>query len=135
MHSISKHDIFTELHAAVVPVSDMKRSQQFYEDILGLEYERPVNEKMVLYRAGGKAFIALQEEEPDEASAQSQNEINIPCFVLRTDNAFECRLHLLGSGVQCSEIRYGDFITWMTFYDPDHNRIDVCQFLDDWIDI
>ena len=125
--------IFTEVHAVVVPVSDMDESRKFFEGILGLTPRKILPEGfMTVYGTGGPTNICLY----DAVSAGDKpGYARQGCFAnFRTDDIEATRRHLVSNKVKCSSIVAGDVLSFFTFYDPDGNRFDVCQFGPAWLD-
>jgi catechol 2,3-dioxygenase-like lactoylglutathione lyase family enzyme len=124
--------LFRELHAAVIPVSDMAESRRWYEEILGLEPKRVTPEGfLTVYATPGPTHICLYTCEPmgEKAGYEGQG-----CFPNgRSDDIEATQAHLVQHDVECTEVQTGGPIRWFTFYDPDRNRHDVCEYGPDWL--
>jgi len=127
--------IFMELHAAVVPVSDMARSRLFYEGVLGLTARREgPNGALVVYATGGPTHLCLYDAAAFGDKAGYDRQGTFPNF--RSADIDLTHEQLTDAGVHCTEIgRTAEpDMAWFSFRDPDQNRIDVCQYGDDWLE-
>ena len=127
--------IFMELHAAVIPVSDMARSRTFYEEVIGLTPRREgPNEALVVYFTTGPTHICLYDAAAYGDRPGYDRQGTFANF--RTADIDATHEHLVQAGVQCTDIgrTAQPDMAWFSFRDPDGNRIDVCQYGEDWLD-
>jgi len=123
--------IFRELHAAVVPVSDMEVSRLFYEGVLGLTPARVVAGALTVYGTGGKTWLCLYEPDPGGDRPGYDGQGAFPNF--RAEDIEVVHEQLLAREVPCTDIESGGSLRWFTFRDPDGNRIDVSEYGPDWL--
>ncbi len=120
--------IFQEFHATIVPVSDVKKSAGWYQEMLGLTPRREWP-GMVVFGLGGTAHLCLFESSSEAGDGKSGI---FPNF--RASDLDATRKLLVERGVECSEIQSMPELRFMTCHDPDHNRIDVCEYGPDWLE-
>jgi len=133
MNANNQCGIFTELHALIVPVSDMARSRKWYSEVLGLSPRKVLpDEFMTVYGTGGATNICLYDA---KTAGEEPGYGKKGCFGnWRTSNIEETHSWLVDKGVKCTDVVSGEGISFFTFYDPDGNRMDVCEFGPDWLD-
>ena len=125
--------IFRELHAAVLPVTDMARSRKFYEETLGLRPRKVGAEGiLVVYGTGGPTNVCLYVADAVGDPVPPVIGGAFPSW--RTDDIEATHALLDGRGVECSPISAGDALMFFVFRDPDGNRHDVCQYGPGWLE-
>lgn len=120
--------IFRELHATVVPVSDMAAARRWYETVLGLTPEKVFGEFIAVYGTGGPTRLCLYVHGPDPEHADQGTFPN-----WRAHDIEATREYLVERSVECSEVSPGDQLSWFSFRDPDGNRLDVCEYGPAWL--
>ena len=123
--------IFRELHAVIVPVSDLTKSLQWYRETLGLEPRRVVEGFLAVLGTGGVTHVCLYVPEAGTESPGYPQAGSFPNF--RSDDLEATHRHLTERGVRCTGIGGGGGVAFFTCYDPDGNRIDVCEYGPDWL--
>jgi catechol 2,3-dioxygenase-like lactoylglutathione lyase family enzyme len=124
--------IFLELHATVIAVSDLSASCAWYEDVLGLEPRRVIEGVLAVYGTGGPTNICLYVPQPGQERPGYQDGGAFPNW--RSRDAAATHAHLTERGVRCTDVQSSPEIAWFTFYDPDGNRLDVCEYGPDWLE-
>ena len=122
--------IFRELHAVVVPVTDLDASLAWYRETLGLEPRRVIDGALAVLGTGGPTNVCLYVPGPDGTKGTCPTG-TFPNF--RAEDIAATRARLVDHGVTCSEVLGGGGVEFFTCHDPDGNRIDVCAFGDDWL--
>lgn len=123
--------IFRELHATVIPVTDLDRSVRWYGDVLGLMPRRTIEGFLCVLGTGGATNICLYVPEAGDETPGGGGSGAFPNF--RTDDIDATHAHLVRSGATCTEVGRGPELSWFTFFDPDGNRIDVCEYTEAWL--
>jgi glyoxylase I family protein len=121
----------------VLRVSDLARSRQFYETVLGCVLERELVELGLYQYRAGSHLIDLVEvgSKLGGAIAADQARSNMDHFCLSIDafNEVALRAHLALHDVSCSEsgVRYGAQGMGLSVYisDPDGNSIELKAML------
>ncbi len=110
-------------HVSVL-VTDLARSRQFYNEVLGLrEVVKPRTFDFVAlwYDLGGQQLHLLQKPKPDVPSPRH--------FALRVADARVARDHFHAHGVETQETTFIPDCDRFFVNDPDGNRIEVIQWL------
>ncbi len=123
--------IFRELHAAIVPVSDLEAACAWYEDVLELVPRRVLDGVMAVYGTSGPTHLCLYVPEAGVEEPGYPNQGAFPNW--RADDLDVTRAHLIDRGVRCGEVVHGGVLRFLTFFDPDGNRHDVCEYGDAWL--
>lgn len=123
--------LFRELHAAVVPVSDLAKARAWYEGVLGLEPRRVEGTFLAVYGTAGPTHLCLYVPAPGTERPGYDDQGAFPNW--RADDIEATRERLVEKGVPCTPIRGGGGVSFFTFRDPDGNRHDVCAFGPDWL--
>ena len=115
------------LHYAIVFVSDMKRSIEFYRDTLELplKFESPGWSEF----ATGGVRLALHSAEPPESTAPSDHPIAGLCQVgFQVDDLDAFHEHLIAKGIPCVGQPQAEFGVRLARYtDPDGLRFTVSE--------
>jgi catechol 2,3-dioxygenase-like lactoylglutathione lyase family enzyme len=127
-----KAGLFREFHAVVVPVGQMARSRAFYEEVLGLEPRKTLDDFMTVYGLGGTAHLCLYAAEATRERPGYDGQGCFPNF--RAEDIEAVHRQLTEQGVECSDIGGGGGVRWFRTRDPDGNRIDVCEFGPEWLE-
>ena len=123
--------IFRELHAAIVPVSDLGAACAWYESVLGLEPRRVIEGVLAVYGTSGPTHLCLYVPEPGGEKPGYADQGAFPNW--RSDDVEMTRAHLLAHDVRCTDVVAGGTLSFFTFYDPDGNRHDVCEYGEAWL--
>ena len=124
--------IFQELHAAIIPVRDMKSSREWYEGVLGLEPVKVSETGMLtVYGTGGPSYVCIYVPAPGQEKPGYLGGGSFPNF--RAADIAKVHTHLTEHGVRCTPIDSGPDLSWFTLFDPDGNRIDCCQYGPGWL--
>ncbi len=118
----------TGLAHFTIPVTDLKRAQAFYEDVLGMEVVQPErgNNGMVFLDAGGDCVILATVDKPI-STAREQNIHH--AFKVSHEDYIRARADLLEKNVAIvfEEDRQGGAVNGPRFYfhDPDGNVLEI----------
>lgn len=123
--------IFQELHAAIVPVSDLEKARAWYEDVLELTPKRVVEGALAVYGTSGPTHLCLYVPEPGVEHPGYAGQGAFPNW--RADDIETAQRRLLEKGVACTEVQVAGTFKWCTFFDPDGNRHDICEYGSDWL--
>lgn len=126
---MSDAGIFREFHATIVSVDDLEKSARWYEDVFELKPVRTLPGVMTVYGTGGATHLCIYKSEHDKPGYQGGGAF--PNF--RTDDLDQTRELLRSRGVECSEIMGSEQVRAFSCFDPDHNRIDICEYGPDWL--
>ena len=125
----SRTGVFRELHATVIPVPDLERAHAFYGGVLGLAVVREIPGALTVYGTAGPThiclFLPLEAGEGPTSGGAFAN--------FRSDDIEVTRQHLLDHGVDCGGIDDTPVLKWFSFRDPFGNRIDVCEYDEEWL--
>ena len=119
---------FMGLAHFTIPVTDLKRSQAFYEGVLGMTVVQPErgNNGMVFLDAGGDCVILAQVEQP--ISTARVRDIH-HAFKVPHEDYTKARAELESKGVKVlfEEDRQGGAVNGPRFYfhDPDGNVLEI----------
>lgn len=118
--------IFARLDTVLLRVRDFERSKSWYETILGFSpsYVDP-QERLVVFDLGGQTSLTLWELKRGEALAPPGFAGAFPIFLAA--DAVQAREHLLDRGVAVELIQQNSGVSFFGFFDPDGNRLEVCQ--------
>lgn len=122
--------IFKELHAVVIPVSDPEASKTWYEEVLGLELVKEIKAMLYVFETGGPTRVCIYRPPPEEKPGYQDG----GAFAnFRTEDAQATHALLQERGVKCTPLLQAPELTFFSCFDPDGNRIDVCEFGPDWL--
>ena len=113
------------LEACVLPVSDLARSREFYQEILGFDLVEAVDDELVILRAGESEVVLLSPEatanEPKFEGAVPGGAVAIHFRVGDPERLFELLSQTVPILEKPGERRYGDWD--FTIQDPDGYRL------------
>jgi len=125
--------IFKNFHAAIVGVPDVDKARDWYEDVLELKPAKIIpgqdgNGFMAIYRLDTTTHLCLFLS-PDAKQGFTANGL----INFRTDDIESVRAKLIERGTDCSDTSDMGAVSYFTAHDPFGNRIDVCQFTEEWL--
>jgi catechol 2,3-dioxygenase-like lactoylglutathione lyase family enzyme len=110
-----------------IPVKDIQRSKQFYQDILGFEVVGE-NNHMVFCKAQDDHFVLTHSEQPVDPNVGDKHEIH-HAFYVDPDEYDRAVTYLAGKGITFfkEEQREKGVFTGRSgyFHDPDRNVIEL----------
>jgi catechol 2,3-dioxygenase-like lactoylglutathione lyase family enzyme len=115
--------IFPRLDTVTILVKDLETAKQWYEEKLELNVAFMGGEQMVVFDTGGPTSLTLWKMNGEDASG---NAGSFPIFY--TDDACSHRDKLMERGVHCDELQQDTSSCFFSFYDPDGNRLEACQY-------
>ncbi|WP_227395580.1 VOC family protein [Jeotgalibacillus aurantiacus] len=114
-----------QVHYIRIPVKDLDRSAQWYEDILGFQLLNITGERAVLKVNEGPFLVILIPSE-DETFAHftidNRQEFSIG---FTSPELFEFHQHLLDHQVKTDDIKEDHGHSFFHFYDPNGNKLQV----------
>ncbi len=118
--------IFARLDTVLLRVRDFERSKSWYEQVLGFTagFVDP-QERLVVFDLGGQTSLTLWELKRGEALTPPGFACPFPIFLAA--DAIRAREHLLDRGVQVEMIQHSSGVSFFGFFDPDGNRLELCQ--------
>jgi catechol 2,3-dioxygenase-like lactoylglutathione lyase family enzyme len=118
--------IFLRLDTLFLRVRDFERSRAWYEMHLGFTptFIDP-QERLVIFDLGGTISLTLWELKRDEALPLPGFAWPFPIFL--SDDLVRARERLLDQGVKAEMIQNSSGVSFFGFFDPDGNRLEVCQ--------
>ena len=118
----------TRFHHVAVIVSDLDRSELFYEQLLGLERDKRPDlgfPGLFYSLGGGQQLHLMQIDDPYDGYEQPAHGGRDHHFALATDSLEMLVSRLDEAGVICTKSRSGRAAIF--FRDPDGNAIEVIQ--------
>ncbi|WP_174615056.1 VOC family protein [Virgibacillus ihumii] len=119
--------IKNEMCGVFIHVTDLKKSAQWYCDVLGLELD-PDNVESPVYNVpvNGPTSLTLDDHAFDKSFVHRTNPS--PIFNFRVTDIDKAYTYIKGKDIQIvREIeRVGDNFAWFNFADPDGNVIMAC---------
>ncbi len=111
-----------------IPVTDLRKSRDFYIDTLGFEFVRD-NPHMVFCKCQNDFFVLTHSEKPVDPNPGDSHDIHT-AFYVDSDEYDRALDYLAGKGIRVfkSEERHGDAtFTGRSayFHDPDRNVIEL----------
>ncbi len=112
--------MFSKIDTVHLRVNDLKRSQQWYEEVL--EFERVFDSgEYLVYKIGvGETTLTIQQGEVRPSTVKP---------ILFSDALEETRLKLLEKSVEVGKVGEDGQVTFFEFFDLDGNRFEVCQYV------
>ena len=123
-----KSPIEQQLVNVIIPVVDVKRSREWYRDVLGLSVgEVLFGHLCIIEMERGPSLLLDQKLTPDGVGDDLQRG-QYPLVMLATEDVEASLAHLEGRGVEV--IRYGGEVIqsghWFNFRDCDGNLLMIC---------
>lgn len=122
--------LFDRLDTIILRVRHLDAALDWYRRVLGLAvvFEDPEDELAVLGLGHGTSitlYTLSAEEQPAPPTAAG------PFPIFATQNAGAAYSILLERGARVDPIQEGGGVRFFSFYDPDGNRLEACEILDD----
>jgi catechol 2,3-dioxygenase-like lactoylglutathione lyase family enzyme len=120
---------FTRIESVVLRVRSRQAAVAWYRASLGLQilFEDP-GEGMAVFNVGQGCSLTIWEVPRAAEGMLAGASGTFP--ILEAVDAHAYRLHLQSRGVTTSELRETAVLRCFTFWDPDNNRLDVCEVLE-----
>lgn len=120
--------IFTRLDTVLLRVTDFQTSKAWYEEKLGFTASYVSEaEKLVVFDLGGAASLTIWQLEPSEQLVRGGSKGTFPIFL--ADDVHATRARMQSMGIEVEEIQESGGVRSFGFFDPDGNRLEVCQVL------
>lgn len=106
--------------------SDVKASTAWYQEKLEFEIKIQMGDGLTIFDLGGATRLAVYNFEPGEAPPVKGHAVTFPVFY--SPDAVATHALLVSRGVECGTVTSDGGSTFFSFFDPDGNRLDCCQF-------
>lgn len=118
--------LFSKVDTITLRVADLSAAKQWYREKLGLrELFRDQKENLAVFSVGGDTSITLWQIKPEQTLTPAAK---AGCFpILMSDDVRKAHRALSERGVRVDPVTSGGSVLWFAFYDPDGNRIEVCE--------
>ncbi|MBI1936550.1 MAG: VOC family protein [Ignavibacteriales bacterium] len=122
----NKAGIFERLDTVIIRVKNIDTSKRWYTEVLQLKnlFEDD-KEKLVVFDTGGAASVTIWHLKEDEILQQKSAAGTFPIFL--SPDAESIHKYLKENGVEASSITESEGIKFFFFFDPDGNKLEVCQ--------
>lgn len=122
----NKAGIFERLDTVIIRVKNLDKSKLWYTEILQLKnlFEDD-KEKLVVFDTGGTTSVTIWQLKEDEIFQTGKGTGSFPIFL--SSDVLSIHKYLAEKRVEVSNILEGEGIKFFSFYDPDGNRLEVCQ--------
>lgn len=125
---MSAAGIFTRLDTVLLRVRDVAKSKVWYEQVLRL---KPVfeddQEKLVVFDLGGETSLTIWQLKPAQDLRPAGVTGTFPIFL--AEDVAQTRDYLIAHQVQVEPVQESGGVRSLGFFDPDGNRLEVCQVL------
>lgn len=113
--------MFERIDTFCVRVKDIEKSSQWYEESLGLQVIFKGKGYRVLRVGNGSVPLTIEEGETNPSSNQSYP-------ILYSKEIEKTYKKLKEQNVRTSDIHHDEDNHYFDFFDPDHNKLQVCFF-------
>ena len=114
---------FLRLDTVILRVKDIKKASNWYQQKLGFRATySDDDEKLVVFDLQGTTSLTLWQLKDKEKLATSST---YPIFL--ADDIQTAHETLAAQRVKTEAITENGSLRWFSFYDPDGNRLEVCQ--------
>jgi catechol 2,3-dioxygenase-like lactoylglutathione lyase family enzyme len=114
---------FLRLDTVILRVKDIKKASNWYQQKLGFRATyADDNEKLVVFDLQGTTSLTLWQLKEKEKLINSST---YPIFL--ADDIHSAHETLASQKVKTEAITENGGVRWFSFYDPDGNRLEICQ--------
>ncbi|WP_273850585.1 VOC family protein [Guptibacillus spartinae] len=113
--------MFERIDTFCVRVKDIEKSSQWYEESLGLQVIFKGKGYRILRVGNGSVPLTIEEGETNPSSNQSYP-------ILYSKEIEKTYKKLKEQNVRTSDIHHDEDNYYFDFFDPDHNKLQVCFF-------
>jgi catechol-2,3-dioxygenase len=118
--------LFTKIDTVAIRVRDLDHARAWYHEKLGVrELFSDKKENLVVISVGADTSLTLWQLKPGEEQAPKGAAGSFP--ILMAPDAKQIHRALSERGVETGLIQSSGSTLWFSFFDPDGNRIDVCE--------
>lgn len=119
--------LFDHLDTIILRVRDLQQSRKWYEQTLELTplYVDETNQRLVVFDLEGTTNLTIWQLKEDESLPA--NDAPGSYLIFHSRDVFHVRSVLTMRGVTVGSIDVGGGVISFPFYDPDGNRLEVCQ--------
>jgi catechol 2,3-dioxygenase-like lactoylglutathione lyase family enzyme len=125
---MSDAGIFTRLDTVLLRVRDFQISKAWYEEKLGFVASYvSEEEKLAVFDMGGATSFTIWQLEPGEQLVTGGSNGTFPIFL--AEDAMSARERMRSMNIEVEDILESGGVFSFGFFDPDGNRLEVCQVL------
>ena len=125
---MSNAGIFTRLDTVLLRVRDFQASKTWYEKTLGFVASYTSDEnKLAVFDLGGTSSLTIWQLQPGEQLVAGGACATFPIFL--AEDAKAVQQHMREQSIEVEDIQENGGVYSFGFFDPDGNRLEVCQVL------
>lgn len=126
---MSKAGIFKRLDTVLLRVRDFETSKTWYEEKLGFKASYSNHEeKLVVFDLGGDTSLTIWQLKPSEPLVAGGTSRAFPIFLAEDVKSMHNQMKSMS--IEVEDIQEGGGVLSFGFFDPDGNRLEVCQVLE-----